>query len=137
MKSKTLLIAVVIIVILVVLYFVYQSTNKNKTTLTTTSTNTTPVLNTSVTPSIKRQAVVYNPYPQSYLDSFPNQQLIRANSNPQLMRMNKAIAAAKTYVFECRKKNADGTLTVTTGYSSNSSGNCGTGFTESLIKTLD
>lgn len=72
MKSQTAFIVFSVILLVAVLYFIiYLSANKK----TTVAVNTTPVA--TQVPGIRRESIVYEPFPQEYLNSFPNPELIR------------------------------------------------------------
>ena len=124
---KTLWTVIGVIVLIAIIYLLYKNINKQRLG----KSDSIPIVDMTPIPQVKKTVqnnTAFNPYPQDYLNSY---------GNPELVRMVKAGIAAKTYVYECTKKNPDGTVTITTGYSSNSSGNCGVGFTEKIIKQID
>lgn len=77
MKSKTIWIIVGVIVLLVVLYLIYRSTNKTTSTTTSTTAATNVIPPRTTNSGVQRFMQVFNPYPQEYLNQFPNPELIR------------------------------------------------------------
>ncbi len=73
MKPQTAFIVVSVVLLLAVLLMMYVVNNKNKVLL---AENVTP----QPVPSPRRETtqLVYNSYPQEYLNSFGNNELIRA-----------------------------------------------------------
>lgn len=128
MKSKTLVVILAIVVILIILYFAYKSSDKYKAYVEDKSSNQIQP-NEMMMPTIKRTVSVYNPFPQEYLNSFENPELVRTSGVTK--------SSNKTYIYECRRTNSDGTVTVTSGYSDKPSGNCSIGFTEKILKILE
>lgn len=125
-----------VIILIAIIYFVYKNnSNKNKVAVAANNIATSNQMQTASTTPVRRISQTGNVtsyqgnlFPQSYINSF--------GGNPQLIRMVNAIQQARTYVFTCTKKNADGTTTTTSGYSSKPNGNCALGSLETIIKTI-